>query len=100
MNCFRRCSMRTWLAGTIALVAIFASLWIDAALAQKERGKKKGRIAITDAKAAGPDFAVQGEYLGDLPFGEKGGAQVIAEGAGKFSVRFLKGGLPGAGWDG
>jgi hypothetical protein len=72
----------------------------DAAFAQKERGKKKGRVAITDAKQAGPDFAVQGEYVGDLPLGEKGGAQVIAEGGGKFAVRFLKGGLPGAGWDG
>ena len=92
--------MRTWFVGLVALLAVLA-LWPgDAAQAQKKRRQRKAPPAYTDPKKAGPDFAIQGEYLGDLPLGEKAGAQVIAEGGGKFTVRFLKDGLPGAGWDG
>lgn len=53
--------------------------------------------AFTDVAKAGPDFAVQGEYLsteGD----EKWGSQIIALGEGKFDVIGYKGGLPGDGW--
>jgi hypothetical protein len=46
--------------------------------------------AFTDPAAAGADFAIQGEYVG-----EKSGAQVIALGDGKFRIVGYSPGLPG-----
>ena len=54
-----------------------------------------------DPQQAGPDYAVQGEYLGTLDVdtpGTKWGAQVIALGNGTFRLVGYEGGLPGQPW--
>jgi hypothetical protein len=53
--------------------------------------------AFTSASEAGPDYTVQGEYLGAAG-GDPWGAHVIALGDGKFSLVGYAGGLPGEGW--
>ena len=50
--------------------------------------------AILDPKDAGPDFLVQGEYLGQIGTKAKVGAQVVALGNGKFDAVFYTQGLP------
>ncbi|HEX7377098.1 MAG TPA: DUF1080 domain-containing protein [Pirellulales bacterium] len=54
------------------------------------------------AAAADPDFAIQGEYAGQLDTGLgpiKTGARVIALGNGTFHTVLYLGGLPGEGWN-
>ncbi len=53
---------------------------------------------FTNEESAGPDYVVQGEYVG-LVDGDNWGAQVIALGGGKFQCTGYPGGLPGDGYD-
>src|SRR5437763_15510457 len=59
--------------------------------------------AYADPSQVDADFAVQGEYMGEMktPQGEKRklGMQVEALGHGKFHAVLYTGGLPGDGWD-
>lgn len=63
----------------------------------------KSPVFLDPAKA-GADYALQGEYEGELKDSNgnpiKIGVQVIAEGKGQFSFKAYPGGLPGAGSDG
>jgi len=81
---------------TVLCVSVFCCLGTAISSAAQHRGKK----AFVDAKSAGADFQVQGEYEGATASGHALGVQVIALGDGKFDAVFYGGGLPGAGWDG
>jgi len=80
-------------APRLFLGAITAMLLYGAVLAAGDHP------AFTDPESAGPDFRVQGEYLGTVGQSQPIGAQVIALGEGKFEGILFCGGLPGAGWD-
>ena len=75
---------------------IVASLTLGFTAQAQDASKPKPATYLTEeqARAIGPDLDLQGEYAGP-----KLGAQVIALGEDKFRAVFLKGGLPGAGWD-
>ena len=73
-----------------------------AALATGTTACAQEHKAYTDPTQAGPDYAIQGEYLGEVRGDEgpkKVGVQVIALGDGKFMATAYVGGLPGEGWE-
>ena len=53
---------------------------------------------VIDPAKAGPDFKIQGEYVGTHPEGDPIGLNIIALGDGKFRAVGFEGGLPGDGW--
>lgn len=73
--------------------------WLCCCVAQAARGPE---LIDPEEARADPDFAVQGEYVGEGVFPDggrsKAGAQAIAQGDGKFRLVVYRGGLPGAGW--
>ncbi len=81
-------------SGLIVVALVIPS---GASLTAADKKADPGLVAI-EAEQAGPDYAVQGEYLSE---GKPAlGVQVIANGKGTFTAVILPGGLPGAGWDG
>jgi hypothetical protein len=96
---------RPLLAGLlVAGLVIAAGLPGTTAQDKKDPPKKKERIAIAEPKDAAkdPDFAIQGEYEGEVKVRDetvKIGIHLIAKGEGQFAAKAYHGGLPGAGWD-
>ena len=85
-----------FLLGALFLVATSDLSALD------NKKKKKGEIHTQNEKEAGADFLIQGEYTGNIQLGQDAepiavAVQVIAGGAGQFTGKSFKGGLPGAG---
>src|SRR5688500_2847380 len=88
---------------------IVKSLWfslLTVAVLPSFASAQNAKQAATDLAQADEDFAIQGEYSGQvvensaLGFqSKKYGLQVVAQGGGQFIAALYAGGLPGSGWD-
>lgn len=84
----------------IYLPCLVAALGLSLMTAQAcHAADKPAKQIALEPDEAGPDYLVQGEYVGNAG-DAKLAAQVIAMGNGTFQAVFFHGGLPGAGWDG
>ncbi|SLM49216.1 putative large multi-functional protein [Nitrospira japonica] len=85
--------MRTWWEKAFVLCLL---------LVAPTCGRAQERPGVfTDPAHAGPDFGIQGEYLGDVSVESNllhWGAQVTALGQKRFHLTLFSGGLPGQGW--
>ena len=83
---------RRTLFGSLGLLLVFPALTLVAA---------DDANTFLDPVQAGLDYAVQGEYLGDIPSDQgpqKLGVQIVALGEGRFHAVAFEGGLPGDGY--
>jgi hypothetical protein len=84
------------------ILALVVAVAVPARGADKKSNRGSAPIVATTPAEAGPDFAVQGEYVGIVKADGnevKFGAQIVALGDGKFHGIGFAGGLPGDGWD-
>lgn len=81
----------------ILTALLFAASFVHAQ--QPAAPKAPPPKAYTDPAHTDDDFAIQGEYTGQLD-GKSYGVQIWAQGGGKFEAVSYPGGLPGAGWEG
>lgn len=77
-----------------AVSAVLSLAVLALVAADAPKPKPAAYLTEAEARAAGPDYELQGEYA-DAGLG----AQVIALGDSKYRLVLHAGGLPGAGWD-
>jgi hypothetical protein len=87
--------MRSTLTAILAIAFAF-SVYSQDQPKPKPKPEKKPVETFVDAAKAGVDFSLQGEYVGELD-DIKLAVQVYANGDGQFTIKMLRGGLPGAG---
>jgi len=87
--------MKTRNSVALATILLHAGAILPAAAAPT------GKPVYDDPARVDADFAIQGEYRGEVEIDGQTipiGVQVVAEGGGNFAVVAFPGGLPGAGW--